>query len=75
MYKYLGLILAIFSFICLALLTFGYRELSIQLILMFFFTFIGLPLSTFLLIKKKTYFITFNKEDNEELDVVGKFCI
>ena len=75
MYKYLGYLLAITSFFSLVLLTFAYRELSYQLVLMFLFTLFGLPLSTYLLINHKTYFITFSKEDDDVMDVVGKFTI
>ncbi len=75
LYKFLGISLATTSFLCLVLLSFGYRDISGQLILMFLFTAIGLPLSTYLLVRRKTYFLTFNKEDDEVMDVVGKFSI
>ena len=75
MYKYLGYFLGIASVISLVLLTFGYRDVSTQLVLMFLITLIGLPLSTYLLINHKTYFITFSKEDDDVMDVVGKFTI
>ena len=70
-----GISLAVTSFICLVLLAFAYRDFSAQLVFMFLLTLVGLPLSTYLLIKRKSYFLTFNKEDDKEIDVVGKFCI
>ncbi len=73
-YKFFGIALAIASFMCLVLLTFAYRDVSFPLALMFFFTLAGLPLSTYLIIKKKTYFLTFNKDD-DVMDVVGRFTI
>ena len=75
LYKFLGISLATTSFLCLVLLSFGYRDVSVQLTLMFLFTAIGLPLSTYLLVRRKTYFLTFNKEDDDVMDVVGKFSI
>ena len=73
--KFFGISLAVTSFICLVLLAFAYRDFSAQLVFMFLLTLVGLPLSTYLLIKRKAYFLTFNKEDDKEIDVVGKFCI
>ena len=75
MYKYLGYLLAITSFFSLVLLTFAYRALYYQLVLMFLLNLFGLPLSKYLLINHKTYFITFSKEDDDVMDVVGKFTI
>ena len=75
LYKFLGISLATTSFLCLVLLSFGYRDVSVQLTLMFLFTAIGLPLSTYLLVRRKTYFLTFNKEDDDVMDVVGRFSI
>tara|TARA_Y100001970_G_C13791592_1_gene630538 strand:+ start:233 stop:475 length:243 start_codon:yes stop_codon:yes gene_type:complete len=75
LYKFLGISLATTSFLCLVLLSFGYRDVSVQLTLMFLFTAIGLPLSTYLLVRRKTYFLTFNKEDDDLMDVVGRFSI
>ena len=75
LYKFLGISLATTSFLCLVLLSFGYRDVSTQLLLMFLFTAIGLPLSTYLLVRRKTYFLTFNKEDDDVMDVVGRFSI
>jgi len=75
LYKFLGISLATTSFLCLVLLSFSYRDVSGQLILMFLFTAIGLPLSTYLLVRRKTYFLTFNKEDDDVMDVVGRFSI
>ena len=75
LYKFLGISLATTSFLCLVLLSFDYRDVSAQLILMFLFTATGLPLSTYLLVKRKTYFLTFNKEDDDVMDVVGRFSI
>jgi hypothetical protein len=74
-YKLLGVSLATVSFLCLVLLSFGYRDVSAQLVLMFLFTAIGLPSSTYLLVRRKTYFLTFNKEDDDVMDVVGRFSI
>ena len=73
--KFYGISLALTSFIFLVLLTFAYRDASMQLVFMFFFTLIGLPLSTYLLIKRNTYFQIFQKEDDDAMDVVGKFSI
>ena len=75
LYKFLGISLATTSFLCLVLLSFSYRDVSGQLILMFLFTAIGLPLSTYLLVRRNTYFLTFNKEDDGEIDIVGRFSI
>ena len=74
-HKFFGISLAVTSFICLLLLAFAYRDFSTQLVFMFLLVLIGLPLSTYLLIKRKANFLAFNKEDDEEVDVVGKFCI
>ena len=75
LYKFLGISLATTSFLCLVLLSFGYRDVSAQLVLMFLFTTIGLPLSTYILVRRNTYFLTFNKEDDDVMDVVGRFSI
>ena len=75
LYKFLGISLATTSFLCLVLLSFGYRDVSAQLVLMFLFTSIGLPLSTYLLVKKNTYFLTSNEGDDDVMDVVGRFSI
>jgi hypothetical protein len=75
LYKFLGISLATTSFLCLVLLSFSYRDVSAQLVLMFLFTAIGLPSSTYLLVRRKTYFLTFNKEDDDVMDVVGRFSI
>ena len=75
LYKFLGISLATTSFLCLVLLSFSYREVSAQLVLMFLFTSIGLPLSTYLLVKKNTYFLTSNEGDDDVMDVVGRFSI
>ena len=74
-YKLLGVSLATVSFLCLVLLSFSYREVSAQLVLMFLFTSIGLPLSTYFLVRRKTYFLTSNEEDDDVMDVVGRFSI
>ena len=75
LYKVFGVSLALISFICLALLTFSYRDLSVQLVLMFLFTLSGLPMSAYLLIKRKTYLLNFSSEDDDVMDVVGKFSL
>ena len=74
-YKILGVSLAAVSFLCLVILSFGYRDVSAQLVLMFLFTSIGLPLSTYFLVRRKTYFLTSNEEDDDVMDVVGRFSI
>ena len=75
MKRIVGIILGIAAVGNLILLTFGFRDFSFQIGLMFVIVLLGLPLSTYLLIQKKTYFLTFNKEDDDVLDVVGKFSI
>jgi len=40
---------------------------------MFFFTLIGLPLSTYLITKQKTFMTV--EEDDDVIDVVGRFSI
>ena len=32
-------------------------------------------LSTYLLVRRKNYFLTFNEEDDGEIDIVGRFSI
>ena len=79
MYKRIsGIALGIASIISLVLLSFGYRDVSIELLGMFFLTLIGLPLSTFLIIKRSTYFLTMNtleESKDESVQVVGRFSI
>ena len=75
MKRVVGIILGIIAIGNLILLTFGFRDFSFQLGLMFIIVLIGLPFSTYLVTQKKTYFLTFNKEDNDVVDVVGKFSI
>ena len=75
MYKYLGFLFGITSFVCLVLLSFAYRELSIPLVLMFLLALVGPPLSTYFLIRRKDQFMVSNQEDDKALDVEGKFCI
>ena len=73
MHKRIGILLSIASFACLVLLTFSFRDISAQLFLMFFFTLIGLPLSTYLITKQKTFMTV--EEDDDVIDVVGRFSI
>jgi len=79
MYKRIsGIALGIASIISLVLLSFGYRDVSMELLGMFFLTLIGLPLSTFLIIKRSTYFLTMNtleESKDESVQVVGRFSI
>ena len=75
LYKFLGISLATTSFLCLVLLSFGYRDVSTQLVLMFFFTATGLPLSIYLLVRRKNYLLPFDEEDDDVMDVVGRFSI
>ena len=79
MYKRIsGIALGIASIISLVLLSFGYRDVSMELLGMFFLTLIGLPLSTFLIIKRSTYFLTMNtleEAQDESVQVVGRFSI
>jgi hypothetical protein len=73
-----GIALGIASIISLVLLTFGYRDVSMELLGMFFLTLIGLPLSTFLISKRSTYFLTMNtleESKDESVQVVGRFSI
>ena len=67
-----GIALGIASIISLVLLTFGYRDVSVELLGMFFLTLIGLPLSTYLIAKQKTFMTV---EDDDAIDVVGRFSI
>ena len=73
MHKRIGILIGLTSFACLVLLTFSFRDLSAQLFLMFFFTLIGLPLSTYLITKQKTFMTV--EEDDDVIDVVGRFSI
>ena len=73
MIKYLSCILFVFIFLNTLLLAFAFRDFSYPLLGMFLFSFIGLPLVTYLF---------FNTEKKEALtsfedscDVVGKFSI
>jgi len=81
MYKRIsGIALGIASIISLVLLSFGYRDVSMELLGMFFLTLIGLPLATYLLIKKSTYLIgAYNPytptDSEEEDDIIHRFCI
>ena len=79
MYKRIsGIAIGIASIISLVLLSFGYRDVSMELLGMFFLTLIGLPLSTFLIIKRSTYFLTMNtleESKDESVQVVGRFSI
>ena len=68
-----GIALGIASIISLVLLTFGYRDVSMELLGMFFLTLIGLPLSTYLITKEKTF--TTVEEDDDVIDIVGRFSI
>ena len=81
MYKRIsGIALGIASIISLILLTFGYRDVSLALLSMFCLTLIGLPISTYLLMKKSTYLIgAYNpytpSDAEEEDDIIHRFCI
>ena len=65
--------MGIASIISLVLLAFGYRDVSMELLGMFFLTLIGLPLSTYLITKQKTFMIV--EEDDGVVDIVGRFRI
>tara|TARA_Y100001970_G_scaffold38575_1_gene47539 strand:- start:2470 stop:2697 length:228 start_codon:yes stop_codon:yes gene_type:complete len=71
--RIIGIALGIASIISLVLLTFGYRDVSMELLGMFFLTLIGLPLSTYLITKEKTFMTV--EEDDDVIDVVGRFSI
>ena len=70
--RLIGIALGIASIISLVLLTFGYRDVSMELLGMFFLTLIGLPLSTYLITKEKTFMTV---EEDDVIDVVGRFSI
>ena len=72
--KLLGALLFIIALINTLLLTFGFRDFSLQLMTMFLFTVLGLPLSTYLYLSSRPKNDSI-KTDDDECEVIGRFCI
>jgi len=72
--KLLGSLLFIVALINTLLLTFGFRDFSLQLTTMFLFTVLGLPLSTYFFLSSGPKDDSM-KTDDDECEVIGRFCI
>ena len=72
--KKLGFFIYILAFICSCLLSYGYRDFSLQLTAMFLFSVIGLSLGSYL-ITSSTEVSEKIKGIDDDCDVVGKFSI
>tara|TARA_X000000368_G_scaffold137042_1_gene107689 strand:+ start:7502 stop:7729 length:228 start_codon:yes stop_codon:yes gene_type:complete len=72
--KKLGFFIYILAFICSCLLSYGYRDFSLQLTAMFLFSVIGLSLGSYL-ITSSTEVSEKIKEIEDDCEVVGKFSI
>ena len=72
--KKLGLFIYSLAFICSCLLSYGYRDFSLQLTAMFLFSVIGLSLGSYL-ITSSTEVSEKIKGIDDDCDVVGKFSI
>ena len=77
MKKILGISLYIIGFICSFLLSYGYRDFSLQLTAMFLFSVIGLTLGAYLVsssvrVKENTSDVN---EVHDDCEVIGKFSI
>ena len=76
--KITSYILMLSSLISLVLITFAYRDFSLFLVLLFTHVFLGLPLATFLLVKRvnwpsKSKFEM--EETDQDCDLVNRFNI
>ena len=76
--KITSYILMLSSLISLVLITFAYRDFSLLLVLLFTHVFLGLPVATFLLVKKvnwpsKSKFEM--EEAHQDCDLVNRFNI
>ncbi len=72
--KKLGCFIYSLAFICSCLLSYGYRDFSLQLTAMFLFSVIGLSLGSYL-ITSSTEVSENIKGIDDDCDVVGKFSI
>ena len=75
--KSIAYFLVLSSLISLSLLTFAYRDFSLMLSMLFTHVFFGLPLGTFILVKKVNWPSNrkYEKEIDQECDLVNKFNI
>ena len=84
--RIVGSLIFIISFISTFLLAYGFRDFSLQLSSMFFLSVIGLPFSTYLILRsnhihwllsksKATVKPVYEFSDDDECDVKGRFCV
>ena len=70
--KIAGILLFFSALISTFLLAFGFRDFSFQLTAMFMFSVVGLPLSTYLILKPKSLI---EIKDDDGCEVEGLFTI
>jgi len=86
--RIVGSLIFIISFISTFLLAYGFRDFSLQLSSMFFLSVIGLPFSTYLIIRSNHIHLLLSKskatakpvqvffdDDDGECEVEGRFCV